>query len=199
MRREAEFRLKVAKEYVGIESALHIQTETIDALNGEVGRNKTYIHELHLERDKLRAEIWQAREHLEFFIFRLQEALERGEPISPPASAGPAFLEGGNFRYHLSPSPFRLYRTEAFQLGGWIQSGDGRRITAIRVRIGSKEFLPEAQPREADTAGSLPETPISEFEFKLLIPPGRSFLMLEACIDQNTWRSVLNAPLWRED
>jgi hypothetical protein len=199
LRREAEFRLKVAREYVEVERTLRSQAEKIDALNKEIGLGKTYVHNLHLERDRLRSEIWRAREDLEFFIFRIQELLERQEVASAPPSAPYAFLEGGRFRYHLSPSPFRLHRTEEFRMGGWVQPDDGHQITGLRVRIGSREFLPEIQPTEADTAGALPGAPVLVFEFNLALPPGRSFLMLEAWVDSTAWRSVLNAPTWRKD
>jgi hypothetical protein len=199
LRREANFRLKVAQEYVEMEGTLRRQSEVIDALNKEIGVSKTYVHSLHLERDHLRSEIWRAREDLEFFIFRMQELLDRQEPAPSSPSGAYAFLEGGRFRYHLSPSPYRLHRTQEFRMGGWVQPDDGHQITGLRVRIGSREFLPEIQPKDADVAGTLPGAPVSVFEFKLELPPGRSFLMLEAQVGATAWRSVLNAPLWRKD
>ncbi len=50
-RREAEFRLKTVQEFLAFGAREREHRAKIDALNDELGRRNTYIHELHAERE----------------------------------------------------------------------------------------------------------------------------------------------------
>lgn len=204
--REARFRLENAQDFLALQARIETQAVTIGERDG-------YIHQLHLERIAAHAD-------LEAFVWMLEkeekersrfQALEDswcgkfcaafhflGKKLRRPAT-GARDLPGAEFVYHLSPSPFRIYREDRFCLRGWAFPKDGRRISAIRVRVDQDAFPGRYGIENLEAAINHqvpPANPQPGFEIEFLTPPGRHRLRLEACLEERDWVSILNLPIW---
>jgi hypothetical protein len=202
--REGRFRLESVDDYLALQAKLQQLRDTI-------GERGTYIHQLHLDQNAQRAELHAAQADLEAFAWLLQEAeraRERAERRTPlgffrslfaPRAAAPARVPPGDFVYHLTTSPFRIYRTPEFTLRGWACPRDGRAVTAIRVRLDGREFAGKhglPAPEAAGQHGPQKNNPQPGFEVTFATPPGRHQLALEAQIERSEWRSILVVPTW---
>jgi hypothetical protein len=223
-RREAEFRLKTVQEFLGFGAREREDKAKIDALNEELGRRNTYIHELHGEREAFVRREQAAFADVEVFTQMLAAAEDtlaaaRTELARTKArrgwrkwlgvtsagnaqGSGDAALEpvpAGDFTYYLHTPPFRLYRTPSFTLRGWALPRDGRAVTGIRVRLGGREFLGQTgieEPEVIAQHGAQPSNPRPGFAVEFATPPGRHPLSLDAQLDNRDWRSILTTPIW---
>ncbi len=250
LRREAEFRLKTLKQFIGLEATLRTQGEKIDALNNELGerntyihqlheererllgynkeleKQSTYIHQLHQERDRSRAQLADQEQQLEFFAQRLQAEEERLAQaqlrlrsiegsvlwmLLRPLHAlerwltplrrhpGPTLAPAADFDYHLSPSLFRLFQGPAFTVQGWACPREERRVTAVRIRLGTQIFNGTyGLPAPAEEGRTTPLNPATGFQVPIEIPPGRSLLQLEFCFEDSEWRTLFALPVRRQ-
>jgi hypothetical protein len=117
---------------------------------------------------------------------------------APPAPTDPD-LPGAAFTYYLHTSPFRLFRSTAFTLRGWAFPTDGRKLTAIRVRLGAQEFVGRHgldEPEVIAQHGPQANNPRPGFEVDCTFAPGQQTLRLEAQLENREWFSVLSAPVW---
>lgn len=164
-RREAWLRVKVAQDFLTLQTQVKAYREKVQALSDELGARNTYVHELHLEREE-RIQREHARwADLEAFAAMLHAAEDERDALRSEVAAmrsawgwkwcaplrslqhklgaakkarpakTPDF-PGGDFLYYLHTPVFRVYRERAFTLRGWVLPRDGREITAIRVRLG---------------------------------------------------------------
>lgn len=208
-RREAAFRLKAVQEYVEIEARQRELEEKVHGLDA-------YVHQLHLERDALKAQLQAAHADVEAFAWMLHDAerdagalaaLRRSAlwPLVSGAARRPALpqvstgAKPGEFDYFLHTSPYRLFRDTTFTLRGWLLPKSGQAVTAIRVAIDSKTFLGRPGLEEPDVVaqrGPQPRNPRPGFEIPFEIPAGRHAFSLEAQLDHADWYAVLQAPVW---
>jgi hypothetical protein len=164
-RREAWLRVKVAQEFLALQTQVKAYREKVQALSDELGARNTYVHELHLEReervrreherwadleafaamlhaaederDALRAEISAMRSSWGWkFCAPLRSLQRKLDADKKPKTVRTPDLPGGDFLYYLHTPVFRVYREPAFTLRGWAMPRDGREITALRVRLG---------------------------------------------------------------
>jgi hypothetical protein len=149
---------------------------------------------------------------LEAFTWMLQEAekaREKAEARTPGgwlrallgSARAPTGVKTppGDFIYHLTTSPFRLYRAGRFTLRGWAFPRDGSAVTAIRARVGGKEFAADMglpAPEAISQHGPQLKNPQPGFAATFATPPGRHRLALEARLEDGTWRSLLDIPIW---
>jgi hypothetical protein len=202
--REGRFRLDSVDDYLALQAKLQQLRDTI-------GERGTYIHQLHLDQNALRAELHAAQADLEAFAWMLQEA-ERSQARTERrtltgflrslfTSDRPAItrVPPGDFVYHLTTSPFRIYRGPDFTLRGWAYPRDGRNITGIRVRLDGREYAgkhglaaPEATAQH-DPQGN---RPLPGFEVTFATQAGRHELALEAQLAGGEWNSILVIPIW---
>jgi hypothetical protein len=205
LRREAALRESTTREFLELQARLQPLTTVI----GERGR---IIEELKQRELALRFEVEQATADLEAFSWMLQDmekARAKAEARTPAGWLRALLATGrkpagartpaGDFSYHLTTSPFRLYRAETFTLRGWAVPRDHRAVTAIRARLAGREFagrhgLPA--PEAAATAGAAATHPAPGFEVTFDTPPGRHRLALEAQLEGREWRSILEIPVW---
>lgn len=200
-RREGEFRLKSAQDFLAAEDRLRAQAQDIaerdvkvDQLNRSAIERDRYIHQLHLEQIELRNALQSIHADLETFTWMLQEA--ESEHVRPPLSPDEP---GARFTYHLHTSPYRIYRAGRFILRGWAFPADGRAVSAVRARVDDQAFpgrcgLPE--PEVIARHGPQPQNPQPGFEIDFATPPGRHRLRIEACLENRDWVSILNLPIW---
>ena len=198
--REGRFRLESVDDYLALQAKLR-------QLSATIGERGTYIHQLHLDQNALRSELQAAQADLEGFVWMLQEserARERAarattlgflRSLIAPRPVAPARVPPGDFVYYLATSPFRIYRGTEFTLRGWALPRDGRAVTAIRARLGPREFAgkyglpaPEATPQSSNPQPGL--------EVTFATPAGRHQLALEAQLEGGEWRSILIVPVW---
>jgi hypothetical protein len=202
--REGRYRLESVDDYLTLQARLQVLSATI-------GERGTYIHQLHLDRNALREELQAAQADLEGFAWMLHEserARELAERRSPagwlrallrPRTTEPARVPPGDFVYHLTTPPFRIYRTRDFTLKGWAFPRDGRAVTAIRVRLGGQEFTGKSglpAPEAVVQHGPQLRNPQPGFEVTFPTPTGRHRLALDAQLEGNEWQSLLVVPVW---
>ncbi len=204
-RREAKYRLESVQDYLDLQARLR-------SLSATIGERGTYIHQLHLDELARKGELEAATADLEALVWMLQAAetaREKSEHHTPAGWLRALLGQGrtpaepkvppGNFVYHLTTSPFRLYRGASFTLHGWVFPRDGRPVTAIRVRLAGREFaatLGLPAPKAIAQHGALLKNPQPGFEVTFDTPPGRHRLALEAQLEDGKWRSILNVPVW---
>lgn len=222
VRREAFFRLATLRTFRELERTITEQSLKIDALNDELGARNTYIHDLHARREDFVRAVQAAHADLEHFARHLataedERAAARAEItriksapgwwvfkklIPPPPAATPAVALARSlaFTYHLPVSPFRLYREPTFTLRGWAFPVDGRAVTAIRARLGDREFIGRAgldEPEVAQTHDlAATANPRPGFEVTFATPAGRHELRLEAQLENRDWFEILATPIW---
>lgn len=205
LQREAALRERTTHDFLELQARLQLLTAAI----GERGRS---IEDLQRRELAARLELEQATAHLEAFVWMLQEAeMAREKTVrQTPAGwlrallgRGPTPTEPktlpGDFVYHLTTSPYRLYRGPLFTLRGWAFPRDGRALKAIRARIAGREFAARTglpAPDASTQHGLRPGSPPPGFEVTFDTPPGRHRLALEAQLDGGEWRSILDAPVW---
>lgn len=203
--REARYRLESVEDYL----ALH---EKLRQLSATIGERGTYIHQLHLAALAQKAELETATADLEAFVWMLQEAEKAREQAErrtlsgwlraafrPRRGAAGTRTPPGDFVYHLTTSPFRLYRTPTFTLHGWGFPRDGRSVTAIRARVAGQEFTGRTglpSPKAVYAHALPPKHPPSGFQITFDTPPGRHRLALELQIEGIEWLSMLEVPIW---
>ena len=203
--REARYRLESVQDYLDLQARLR-------TLSATVGERGTYIHQLHLDELARKAELETATADLEAFAWLLQDAeraREKAEARTPSgwwrALFGPGRIPAGtrtppgDFVYHLTTSPFRLYRANTFTLCGWAFPRDGRAVTGIRARLGGREFsgrtgLPAPEPVAAHDLPPKHSQP--GFEVTFDTPAGRHRLALELQLEGSEWRLLLDVPVW---
>ncbi|PTY05632.1 hypothetical protein DB347_14780 [Opitutaceae bacterium EW11] len=208
-RRDAAFRLKTAQEYVQVEARQRELENKVHELNA-------YVHQLHLERDRLKSEVQAAHADVEAFAWMLHDAERdaaalgtlRNSAIWPLVSAwakSPKLpqvatgAEAGDFDYFLHTSPYRLYRDTHFTLRGWLLPKNGQAVTGVRVAIDNKTFHGRSGIAEPDVIaqrGPQPKNPQPGFEITFEIPLGRHAFSLEAQLDNGLWRAALQMPVW---
>jgi SAM-dependent methyltransferase len=227
-RREASFRLKTIQNFRELDQRLRETHARAEALSEELGQRNAYIHQLHLAQAEWNAALQERHADVAIFTQWLQQAEDErnqlrrevarmraswswkyGSPLrwwqrlfqrpdEPPAAAPAGAV--GDFVYFLHTSPFRVYRVKNFKLRGWLFPRDRRPVSAIRVRVGEREFVATRSLPEPDVAqqhllaGGPHEQP--GFEVEIEISPGRQLLQLEALVDQQTWKVVLRTPIW---
>jgi hypothetical protein len=202
--REGRYRLESVDDYLALQARLR-------QLSATIGERGTYIHQLHLDQQALRAELNGARQDLEAFTWMLQEAeraRERAERSTPagflrslfaPARPAAPRVPPGDFIYHLPTSPFRIYRGSEFTLRGWALPRDGRAVTGIRVRLDDGLFpgiTGQPAPEALAQHGAQEKNPLPGFEVTFATPQGRHQLALEAELEGRDWRSILVVPVW---
>lgn len=221
-RREAWFRLKTIEDLRALQTTLDEQRLKIDALNDELGARNTYIHDLHARRENFVRAVQAAHADLEHFARHLAAAEDertaaraelariKSAPgwwvfkklIPPPTAATPAVAAARPlaFTYHLPVSPFRLYRKPSFTLRGWAFPADGRAVTALRARLGDREFIGRAGLEEPEVAQThdlaATANPRPGFEVTFATPAGRHELRLEAQLENRDWFEILATPIW---
>jgi len=225
LEREVNFRLQAIQDARTASATIKRLEQELEDTRQELGRRNTYIHELHLGQKSEQVRREELIEELVEFSRRLKRAEDRVADLERKAQswsevfavlgrASKALLSGGasrkkatpsvlegDFTYYLYTSPYRIHRNPRTKLRGWCYSRDGRRITAVRVRIDDLEFqgvcgLEEPEVLKAHPTLSPEVRPGFEVEFSLL--PGRQMLSLEVCLDHREWRSVLLAPIWAQ-
>ncbi|HEU5081511.1 MAG TPA: hypothetical protein VFT72_20020 [Opitutaceae bacterium] len=209
-RREAAFRLKAAKEYLATEAKLRGLEERIKAMD-------TYVHELHVTRDDLRAQVQAARADVETLTWMLYpkerdaESLARAKKsafwfLVSGAAKLPRSVErlstvpAGDYIYYLHTSPYRIYRPGSFTLRGWVMPKDGRATTAVRVAIDEKTFYGRFGLEEPEVivqhGAQAAKNPKPGFEIAFEITLGRHQLAVEAQVENDNWQTVVSTPVW---
>ncbi len=205
LQREAALRESTTRELL----ELHARLQPLTAVIGERGRA---IEDLKQRELALRLELEQATADLEALVWMLQD-MEQAKfkadartpagwlqaLIGPGRKAPESRTPPGDFIYHLTTSPFRVYRAEAFTLRGWAFPRDHRAVTAIRARIAGREFAGRhglSVPEAVAPPGAAAKNPHPGFEVTFATPPGRHRLALEAQIADGEWRSILDVPVW---
>lgn len=213
-RREARFRLDVAQDFLTRQTLAEAQVKTL-------AERDAYIHQLHLEQLAAREALQAAHADVEIFTWMLQESekvrnrlqgveqswsgrlstpLRLLEKVLKGSATFPRDLPSDDFVYHLHTSPFRIYREDKFTFRGWAFLRDGRKISAVRVRINEGIFPGRYGLREPEIVARhhLPaDRPPPGFEIEFSTTPGRHWLRLEAQVETGEWRSILNMPIWR--
>lgn len=200
----ARRRLESVEDYLALSAKLQQAGRTI----GDRGEQ---IRRLQLEQQDRDAELQAARADLEALVWMLQEserAQERADLRTPlgllrslvkPRARKAVRIPPGDFVYHLSTSPFRIYRGKEFTLRGWAFPRDGRALTAIRVRLDEQEFAGKSglpAPEASRESLAHPRHPPPGFEVTFATPPGRHQLALEARLNEDVWSSILIVPIW---
>lgn len=92
------------------------------------------------------------------------------------------------------------------RLSGWCLTTDGAEVTAVRARVGGREFparFGTIRPDIAVLFGNRPGALRSGFAADVVVPPGRAQLVLEARSGDGPWESffshALRGPLFREE
>lgn len=200
--REGRYRLESVDDYLALQAKLQQLRDTL-------GERGTYIHQLHLEQNALRAELHAAQADLEALVWMLAAAEKerdraaRRTPLGllralfAPRPAAPVRVPPGDFIYHLTTTPFRIYRGENFTLRGWALPRDGRAVTGIRARIDGREFAGRYGLPAPEAAGQPPQprNPQPGLEVTFATPAGRHQLSLEARIEDE-WYSIVALPMW---
>jgi hypothetical protein len=205
LKREAALRETTTREFLELQGRLQPLTRVI----GERGQA---IEDLTLREIALRLELERATSDLESFVWMLEaeeKTRAKAEARTPsgwlaswfgalPAPDG-SKTPPGDFVYHLTTSPYRIYGGPSFTLRGWAFPRDGRAVTAIRVRLAGREFAGRAglpAPEAIAQHGATANNPQPGFEVTFDTPPGRHRLALEAQLAGGEWRSILEIPVW---
>jgi hypothetical protein len=203
--REGRFRLESVDDYLALQAKLQQLRDTL-------GERGTYIHRLHLEQNALRDEIHAAQADLEALVWLLattEKERDRALRLTPlgwlralftARPVPPRRVPPGDFIYHLTTSPFRIYRGENFTLRGWALPRDGRTVSGLRARIDDREFVGRYGLPAPEAAGQPPQprNPQPGLEVTFATPAGRHQLSLEAQLDDSPWLSILSVPIWCE-
>jgi hypothetical protein len=157
-RREAEFRLKTVQEFLAFGAREREHRAKIDALNDELGRRNTYIHELHAEREAFVRREQGAFADVEAFTRMLADA----EAQLAAARAELARLKAPRgWRKWMTPAPVPAANGQARPVSTGSASADS---VTFRASAGSADRLPELEP-----------VPAGDFIYYLHTPPFRLY------------------------
>jgi len=119
--------------------------------------------------------------------------------VAAPALTRWEAAPGARFVYHLTTSPYRVFREPASMLEGWAFPSDGRPVTALRVRIDAMVYVGTyglESPGAIAQHGPQAANPRPGFRIPILTPEGRHWLGLEARLGDGDWVSILATPIW---
>jgi hypothetical protein len=111
-------------------------------------------------------------------------------------------VPAGAFDYHLTTTPYRIYRPGGCTLSGWVVSRERDPVDAIRVRFAGRTFdgrFGMPSPEAAAEIGPQAAGPHPGFEVTFDTPPGTHWLRLEARLGTGNWRCILKIPAWSLD